>query len=81
MLAKMELEVTFIRNYPAVMIHTPYVPHVRDSAARRVSMAWSGVPESDVESTIRMNDQPFNLMAVAVPIHHARETRGDTALP
>ena len=40
-----------------------------------------GVPESDVDSTIRMNDQSFNLMAVTAPIHHARETRGDTALP
>ena len=44
-------------------------------------MVWPGVPESDVDSTIRMNDQSFNLMAVTAPIHHARETRGDTALP
>ena len=44
-------------------------------------MVWPGVPESDVDSTIRMNDQSFNLMAVTVPIHHARETRGDTVLP
>ena len=44
-------------------------------------MIWPGVPESDVDSTILMNDHPFNLMEVSVPIHHARATRGDTVLP
>ena len=44
-------------------------------------MVWPGVPESDVDSTIRMNDQSFNLMAVTVSIHYTRETRGDTVLP
>ena len=45
-------------------------------------MVWPGVPESDVDSTIRMNGQSFNLMAVVTAqIYHACKTRGDTALP
>ena len=56
-------------------------PIFRAITALLMSPAEPGITQADIDSTIRMNGQTFNLMTVPISPCHSQRTRGDPVGP